>query len=271
MKKKLGKALRRFEFTSNLLRYRRYILLSVKASLKKEVAGSHLSWIWLILEPIFLTIIYGVVVSLFLRGNGLSFGVFILCGLLAMSFFKRGIMKSIMVVKNRQNLIKNLKIPKYIVICEIMGKNLAESTIAFILIIILMIIAKVEFTPYIFLFPLLFILLIVLTFSFSLFALHIGAHTPDVKKTMNMVFRLLFYASGTIFPIFGVIKSAWLVNLMIYANPLAFVMQQFRLVTIDGRPPEFLFVGLWFVAGVLLSFLGLKLVGKHEGEYAKID
>jgi ABC-type polysaccharide/polyol phosphate export permease len=274
MKKKIGKTLRRFDFAGNLLRYRRYILLSVKASLKKEVAGSYLSWIWLILEPIFLTILYGVVISLFMRGNGLSFGVFILCGIMAMTFFQGGVMKSMGLIGSKKLLIREIRIPKYILICEVIGKNLSTFAISFVLVIILMVIAKVRFTPYLIFLPVILALLILLTFAFSLFSMHIGAYVPDARKTMKMVFRLLFYVSGTIFPIDKVIdpeRHEQLVNFLMYGNPIAFIMQQFRLVTVYGKPPDYLFIGIWLAAGLLLSFLGLKLIEKHERNYSKID
>jgi ABC-type polysaccharide/polyol phosphate export permease len=272
MNKTIGKTLRRFGFTGEILCFRRHILLSVKASLKSEVAGSYLSWIWLILEPIFLTVLYGFFISLFMRGNGLAFGVFILCGLMAMSFFQGGITQSATVIKSKKNLIRNIRIPKHILVCEIMGKNMIKFVISFFLVLLLMLVANVKFTPYLLLLPIPFALLVLMTFSISLFALHVGAYVPDIQKTLKMVFRLLFYASGVIFPIDRVIKhNDQLVDIMVRGNPIAFVMEQFRLLVCDGKSLDFFFCGMWLVIGILISFLGLALIRRHERKYAKID
>ena len=42
----------------NMKKYFRYVVYSAKAELKSEVANSYLSWIWWILEPICMMIVY---------------------------------------------------------------------------------------------------------------------------------------------------------------------------------------------------------------------
>ena len=46
------------KFIDNLKKYKGYMLYATKASLKSEVAGSRLNWLWWILDPFLFMLVY---------------------------------------------------------------------------------------------------------------------------------------------------------------------------------------------------------------------
>ena len=57
-------------FISDLKKYRNYTIYAAKSELKSEVANSHLSWLWWILDPLLFMIVYSfVALIVFDRGE----------------------------------------------------------------------------------------------------------------------------------------------------------------------------------------------------------
>ena len=46
------------KFIKDMKKFYKYIGFSAKSSLKSEVAGSYLGWLWWVLEPVLFTIVY---------------------------------------------------------------------------------------------------------------------------------------------------------------------------------------------------------------------
>ncbi len=74
-------------FISDLKRYKSYAVYAAKASLKAEVAGSYLNWVWWILEPVCLMFIYAFIFGVIFDAREQYFTAFIFVGLAAWTFF----------------------------------------------------------------------------------------------------------------------------------------------------------------------------------------
>ena len=46
------------KFINNIKKYKGYMLYATKATLKSEVAGSRLNWLWWILDPFLFMLVY---------------------------------------------------------------------------------------------------------------------------------------------------------------------------------------------------------------------
>ena len=69
------------KFFHNLYRYKDYAVYSAVASLKAEVNGSFLNWLWWILDPLLLMLVYSFV-ALIVFGKGEPFfPIFVFIGL----------------------------------------------------------------------------------------------------------------------------------------------------------------------------------------------
>ena len=67
----------------------------------------------------------------------------------------------------------------------------------------------------------------------------------------------------------------WIINwttagILLKLNPIAFIMDQCRNVMIYNKLPDFGWLAIWFVAGCLLSWIGVVVIHKYENSYAKV-
>ena len=55
------------KFINNIKKYKGYMLYATKATLKSEVAGSRLNWLWWILDPFLFMLVYTFVAEIVFR------------------------------------------------------------------------------------------------------------------------------------------------------------------------------------------------------------
>ena len=57
---------------------------------------------------------------------------------------------------------------------------------------------------------------------------------------------------------------------LLYCNPIAFFMDEFRKCMLYNQTPNFLFLFVWFIIGIGLFSYGIHLIYKYENSYAKV-
>lgn len=99
--------------------------------------------------------------------------------------------------------------------------------------------------------------------------MHFGVTFNDLANLTNIGLRMLFYLSGVFYNIKKRLKGR-LSNILLFANPIAFIMNELRKVLIYGQMPNFLFMGIWLLVGLGLCALGVHVIHKNENSYAKV-
>ena len=81
---------------------------------------------------------------------------------------------------------------------------------------------------------------------------------------------MVFYLSGVFYNIKKRLKGRRLGNILLFANPIAFVMNEARNVLLYAKLPNFLFMGIWFLVGLCFCAIGVHVIHKNENSYAKV-
>ncbi len=257
------------KFFNDWKKYWKYAMYASKSDLKSEVATSHLSWLWWILDPIFFMLIYTFVVVIVFRTTEQYFPVFVLIGLTVWNFFDKCLKSSTKIVNSNKNIIKKVYIPKYVLILIKTFVNLFKMLISFALIIVLMIIFNVPFSVQLFNFIPILIVLYIFTFGCCTILTHFGVFIDDLTNVINIVLKMMFYLSGIFYMIETRVPQPY-GKILSYANPTAFIITQFRKIIIYDQMPNYLILGGWLMIGLVLSLIGISLIYKYENSYAKV-
>ena len=118
-------------------------------------------------------------------------------------------------------------------------------------------------------FPLVLLCLYTVAFGAGTILLHFGVFVEDLSNITNILFRLLFYFSGIFYAISTRIPKPFS-TIMLICNPVAFCINQFRKIFINGVAPNYIGLLLWFLMGCALTAIGVKLIHKYESSYAKV-
>ena len=256
-------------FINNLKKYYKYATYAAKSELKAEVANSYLNWLWWLLDPICFMLIYTFIVQIVFKTNEPYFPVFVFVGLTAWNYFNKMISGSVKLVKANKPIVTKVYIPKYILLIVKSFVNLFKMMISFGLVFVLMVFFKVPFTWNVLYTVLITIVLYIVTFGFTSILLHFGIFIEDLSNITNILLKLVFYLSGVFYSIKNRVPSPYC-NLLLKANPIAFIMDQYRTVIIYGQTPNFLWLGIWLVIGMCLSMIGVSIIHKYENSYAKV-
>ena len=259
------------KFFHNIKKYYRYAVRSAKAELKSEVADSYLNWLWWIIEPLCFMMIYVFIFTVVFKNTTPYFASFVFAGQMAWDFFNRMISGSVKLITSNRDLVTKVYIPKYILLLSKSFTYLFKMGISFIITLIIMACQHVPFTWHlVFVIPIVIVLYII-SFGLGLLLMHVGVFFDDLSKLTNIFLRMLFYLSGIFYDIRRRLKShPKLVFFMIRANPVAFVMDEFRKVMISNQMPSFEGLLFWCVMGILFTIVGVRTIHKNENSYAKV-
>lgn len=257
------------KFLSNIKKYYKYAIRSAKAELKSEVADSYLNWLWWIIEPFCFMLIYVFVFGYVFKNNTPHFASFVFVGLTAWEFFNRMISGSVKLIINNRDLVTKVYIPKYILLLSKSFTYLFKMGISLLITFGLMIFQGVTLSWHIILLIPIIIILYILSFGIGMILMNLGVTINDLGNLTNIVLRMVFYLSG----VFYNLNERLTGNLRFFLlklNPAAFFMNELRNVLLNNSIPDFLWLGIWFIIGLLLCLIGIHMIHKNENSYAKV-
>lgn len=256
-------------FVRDVKKYYKYAQYAAKSELKAEVANSHLSWLWWILDPLLFMCVYSFIAIIVFSKSEQYFPIFVFIGLNSWSFFEKTLKNSVKIVTQNREIVSKVYLPKFILIFVKMGVNGFKMAISFSLVIIMMIIYRVPITINILYIIPLFITLIIFTFGASTIVLHFGVFVEDLANVINILLKLVFYMSGIFYSIANRVDGVF-GELLLKANPMALLIDDLRSVMIYKSSPHVLMIGLWLLVGLALSVIGVRTIYKYENSYVKV-
>ena len=256
------------KFFENIKKYNRYSVRSAKAELHSEVAGSHLNWLWWVIEPLCYMMIYTFIFGYVFSSNTPYFASFVFIGITVWDFFNRMISGSVKTIVNNRDLVTKVYIPKYILLIAKSYTYLFKMGISLIIAFCLMIFQGVRITwRIIFIIPIIAILYTV-CLGLGMILMHFGVGLTDLQNLTNIALRMVFYMSGVFYNIRERIHGM-AQFLILRMNPSAFLMSEMRKVMIEEKLPSFEGLLIWFTIGAVLCTIGVHLIHNNENSYAK--
>jgi len=95
----------------DISKYFRYSVVSAKAKLKAEVAGSYLNWIWWVLEPFCFMLIYTFIFGYVFNSREQYFPVYIFTSLTLWNFFNKTVQSSVRMVRANKQIVSKVYFP----------------------------------------------------------------------------------------------------------------------------------------------------------------
>ena len=256
-------------FLNDFKKYYKYTVYSAKSELKSEIANSHLSWLWWILDPMLFMLVYTFISVIVFSTNEKYFPVFVFIGLSSWTFFEKTVKQSVKLVSSNSAIVSKVYIPKYMLIFVKMYANGFKMLISFGLVAVMMVIYRIPVTFNILYMIPFFLLLGLITFGVSTFMLHFGVFIEDLSNVINVVLRLAFYLSGIFYSIPKRLDEPYS-TILLKVNPVAFIMDALRNCMIYCKTPDAKIMILWFIVAAVLSVLGVRVIYKYENSYVKV-
>lgn len=248
----------------------------VRTDFKLRYQGSILGYAWSLLKPLLLFVILYIVFVFFLKiGDGIPhFPVYLLLGIVLWNFFVEMTSQSLGSIVGRGDLIRKIKISRWIIVFSSSISALINLTINLAVVILFAIFNGVTFTPSAFLivFSILEIYVFALGISFFLAAAFVRFR--DVQYIWEVILQAGFYATPIIYPL--QLVTIVFVQKLLLLNPLAQSIQdaRFNLVTNQAITAQSLNGdSIWYLVPVFITIVvfigGLLYFKKHSKTFAE--
>ena len=260
-------------FIADVKKYYHYVIYAGQAELRAEVANSYLNWLWWIIEPFCFMLVYTFIFGYLFNASEEYFSIFVFIGLTMWDFFSRMLNASVKIVRNYKSIVSKVYLPKYMLIFIKMYVNGFKMMISFLIVLGMILIYRIPVTINILGFFPVIITHMIFTFAVCTFLLHFGVYVDDLGNIIRIVLRLLFYCTGIFYNVetrFGNIFGAEAGRMIVQSYPIALTLASMRDCLIYGSAPNYIWLFIWFVVGVIFSAIGIRLIYRNENSYVKV-
>lgn len=256
-------------FFKDLKKYLPYAVWSAKADLQAEVANSYLNWMWWLIEPICMMLIYTIIFGYVFNASEQFFPIFIFTGITMWGFFSRTVKGSVDTVRNGKGIITKVYMPKYILLISKMFVNGFKMMVSFGVIIIMMIVYRVPLSFNIVWFVPIIIVLFMFTFGVSSIMMHYGVFVNDLAYITGILLQMLMYLSGVFYKIAKRIPEPFGDILEVF-NPVALFISSMRSSILYSETPRLSMLAAWGIISLVLIALGVFTIYSNENSYVKV-
>jgi ABC-type polysaccharide/polyol phosphate export permease len=218
-----------------LYQYRDLIFNLVLRDLKARYKNSVLGFVWTLLNPLGMMLVFTVVFTWILPSRIDRYPLFLLCGLLPWNFFSAGVMVGINSITGNANLVKKVYFPREVLPISSVLANLVNFLLGLLVLFAVLLTFRSPLSPWLWLLP--FVILIQTCFVLGIaFVLStVNVFYRDTNMIMDVVMLAWFFLTPVVYPITALPAQyqIWGVTLNVHRlmyilNPMASLIAAYR-------------------------------------------
>lgn len=248
----------------------------VRTDFKLRYQGSAIGYAWSLLKPMFMfSILYIVFVRFLGVGKEIPhFPAYLLLGIVLWNFFVEMTGMSLSSVVARGDLIRKIRIPRWIIIVSSSVSALINLGLNLVVVAIFMTVNHVEITRNIIFVPFLFAQIYIISLGISLYLSAAYVKYRDVSHIWDVFTQAGFYLTPIIYPL-QKISNEFFQKLMLL-NPLAQSIQDIRyaVVTPKTLTVHSVYGSFWpylvtFSISILVLIIGVIYFRRESKDFAE--
>ncbi|MCS7197418.1 MAG: ABC transporter permease [Candidatus Bipolaricaulota bacterium] len=241
------------ETQPSLFQYRELLKNLVIKDLKVKYRNSFLGFLWSLLNPLMMIIVYSVVLRYILRVQIENFPLFLIIGILPWNLFSGTAIAATEAITGNANLIKKIAFPREVLPLATVLFHVAQFLLALLVFFPALAFLGAPWTPAIALYPLVLLLQVVFTGGVALFLSAIAVAYRDIKYLTEIALMILFWMTPVVYH-FSMVpeRVRWLFEL----NPMTAYITAYHDMLYWGRWPDAQMVLLGSLWAVLALGVG---------------
>lgn len=258
----------------DVLRFRTFILGSVRRDIESQYKGSLLGAAWIFLQPLAMIAIYTLVFANVMRsrlaGVDTTYGysIYLCAGVLSWGYFAESLGKLQSVFVVNANLIKKAAFPRICLPLIAVGTASVNFCVIFGLFLAFMLLsgnwpgwAILALVPAL-------LVQIVLTLGLGMLAATLNVFFRDVSQLVTVGLLFWFWLTPIVYPL--TVLPAWVQD-WLWLNPFAVLVHHYQHIVLYGTPPAlqaWQHLAGWAVVSLLLLLWGWKVYRARAPEMA---
>lgn len=259
-----------------LWRNRQLIGQMTKREVVGRYKGSIMGLAWSFFNPVLMLVVYTFVFSEIFksRWGGLGgddsktqFAVMLFVGMIVLSLFSEVLNRAPGLILSNTNYVKKVVFPIEILPVITMGAALFHSLISLGVLLATLVLLNGDLHWTAAFIPLVLLPLVILTAGLAWILASLGVFLRDVGQTIGIVTTVLMFLSPVFYPVTAVPERF---RPFIMANPLTFIIEQARDVLILGNLPNWIGLGAYTLAAIVIAWAGYAWFQKTRKGFADV-
>ena len=250
--------------------------------IKREVIGryrgSFLGLLWTFVNPILMlaiyTFVFGVVFKIRLDPQStdiyddkFAFALLLFTGLILFNLFSECLSRSPGLVLANVNYVKKVIFPLEILPLVSLGSALFHAGISFLVLFTFMLVIDHPIHWTLIFLPIILLPLLLLILGLSWMLASIGVYVRDIGQFIGLILTMLLFLSPIFYPASALPES---VRDYLFLNPLSFVIEQARAVTLYGQLPDWSGLVIYYMLASIVAWAGLMWFMKTRKGFADV-
>lgn len=248
--------------------HRELFFLLVLRDLKARYKQTFLGWVWVILQPLLMTVVFTVFLGKLVQVHtgAVPYPLFLFAGLLPWTFFSNSVSTGSYSLVTSSQMVKNVYLPRFIIPAAAVAVRLSDLLISSVVLIVLMAYYGVGFGPKLLLLPILLGEITLLALALSLLFSALNVKYRDTGTALPVLLQVWMFASPIVYPRFYV-PSRW--EWAYQINPLTGIIEGFRSAFL-GLPINLQGLAISGLITIVLLVFSLFVFKQLEDEFADI-
>ncbi|WP_246139996.1 ABC transporter permease [Protaetiibacter larvae] len=254
--------------------------LLVRRELKSRYKNSSLGFVWSLLRPIAMLLIYYVAVGKFLGAERAipEFAIFIFCGLTVWGLFSEIIGTTTTSIVGNAGLVKKIYLPRELFPLAAVGSSLFNFAVQFVVLIAAtLILGSPPNLDALWAVPLGLATITVYAFAIGLLLSALNVYLRDIQHLVEIILLVLFWASPIVYSyqlVHDVLGGNWIEQVFLAnpVTPVVLIFQQSLWSAGDGQlfPPDlYPRLGITLAISLLLTWIAQRIFARLEGNFAQ--
>ncbi len=233
------------KYISELIKRKDLLIYLVVSGLKAQHRNTYLGYLWWILDPLLMGLVYYFLRVVILGMEGEYIGAFLIIGLVAFKWFTSVFSGGAKSISSKAGIITQVYMPKAIFPISTVLSQLANFTFSLVVIAGFLAFYRLVPTAYIFWLPVIMAVNVIFLTALGLIMAYYAMLVRDIENVTSHISRFLRYASPVIWEA-GRLPEEY--SYVMDYNPLAFLINSYRNVLMYGTAPEYQNL---FITGVI--------------------
>jgi ABC-2 type transport system permease protein len=257
--------------TQAVLAKRSVLWTLVVRDLRVRYSRSVLGYVWTILDPLLMSLIYFVVFSyIFPRRGALGhdpYFLFLVAGLLPWQWFSGVVSESSRALIQEARLIRSTSLPREIWVARVVASKGIEYLLSLPVLVfftaVYLLKGKAHLNGWLVLLPLGIIVQFVFLIGLGLILAPVTALVTDMQRVVRILLRMLFYATPVIY---ASALVPWPYVMITWLNPMTGVLEMMRagFFAHDRFPIQWGAIGVGTAVTVVTLFIGFAVFARLE-------
>jgi len=229
--------------------------------------------LWAIINPLFQMVIFSVIFGKLasISSDGIPYPVFSFAAILPFNYFSQSLSGASSSLIGSASVFTKVYFPRILIPLTPVLSKLADFTIAFFILLIMMFFYNIYPNINILFLPVLIFLMMLTSLGIGMWLSSLAIQYRDVKFAIGFITTLLMYGAPVVFPASLILEKFgynWYLVYGIY--PMAGVIEGFRACLLGFKPMPWDLIGIGSISALICFFTGLRYFNRTERVFADV-